>query len=35
MCASCPRDEGREVKDLPDLPKSEMIFGWFTHLVDS
>jgi hypothetical protein len=33
--ASCPREERREVRDLLGLSKSGMMFGWFTHLVDS
>jgi hypothetical protein len=28
-------EERREVRDLPDLPKSGRMFGWFSHLVDS
>jgi hypothetical protein len=35
LCASCPREERREVRDLPDLRKSERMFVWFLHLVDS
>jgi hypothetical protein len=29
------REERREVRGLPNLPKSERIFGWFSHLVNS
>jgi hypothetical protein len=34
-CASCHREERREVRDLPNLPKSGRMFEWFPHLVDS
>jgi hypothetical protein len=34
-CVSYPREEMREVRDLPNLPKSERMFGWFSHLVNS
>jgi hypothetical protein len=33
-CASCLREERREVRDLLNLPKSESMFEWFTHLVN-
>jgi hypothetical protein len=29
------REERREVRDLPDYPKSGRMFGWFPHLVES
>jgi hypothetical protein len=35
VCASCLREERREVRDLLNLPKSGRIFGWFPHLVNS
>jgi hypothetical protein len=34
-CASCLREERREVRDLPNLPKSERMFGWFPYPVNS
>jgi hypothetical protein len=33
VCASCLREDRREVRDLSNLPKSGMMFGWFLHLV--
>jgi hypothetical protein len=33
-CASCLREERREVRDLINLSKSEMMFGWFSHHVN-
>jgi hypothetical protein len=32
VCASCLREERREVRDLPNLPKSGRMFGWFHTL---
>jgi hypothetical protein len=34
-CASYLREEMRYVRDLLNLPKSERIFRWFSHLVNS
>jgi hypothetical protein len=33
-CASCLREERREVIDLPNLPKSERMFEWVSHIVN-
>jgi hypothetical protein len=33
-CASCHREERREVRDLPNLQNSGNIFVWFSHLVN-
>jgi hypothetical protein len=35
VCASCLREERREMRDLPNLPKRGRIFGWIPHLVDT
>jgi hypothetical protein len=32
---SCHREERREVRDLPNLPKSGRMLGWFSHLINS
>jgi hypothetical protein len=33
VCASSPREERRELRVLPDLPKSGRMLGWFSNLV--
>jgi hypothetical protein len=35
VCASSLKEERREVRDLPILPNSKRMFGWFPHLVNS
>jgi hypothetical protein len=35
VCASCLREERREVRDLYNLSKIRRMFEWIPHLVDS